>query len=172
MSFSGVKLQVLTNRFVAECDEVVQSEVIQQMFRLYKKYDMLDRWKINLFNLICNSNNNECIKEGMIDILSNLDVTDSISESAMTMTPSLINLSTDTLLHCTQFLRLKDLLSLQKCNRHLLIECPSLLDARSKYFSGCKTSDGRFMLSRILGSDFKEANLFNFIREVGFLDDI
>ena len=123
MSFSGVKLQVLTNRFVAECDEVVQAQVIQQMFELYKKYDMLDQWKINLFNLICNSNNNELINEGMIDILSNLDVADSISESAITMTPSLINLSTDTLMHCTQFLRLKDLLSLQKCNRHLLIEC-------------------------------------------------
>ena len=56
--------------------------------------------------------------------------------------------------------------------RHLLIECPSLLDARNKYFSGCKTNDGSFMLSRILGSDFKEDNLFNFIKEVGFLEYI
>ena len=56
--------------------------------------------------------------------------------------------------------------------RHLLAECPSLLDARNKYFSGCKANDGSFMLSRILGFDFKEDCLFNFIKEVGLLGNI
>ena len=56
--------------------------------------------------------------------------------------------------------------------RHFLAECPSLLDARNKYLSGCKANDGSFMLSKILGSDFKEDSLFNFIKEIGFLENI
>lgn len=123
MSFSAVKLQVLANRFVNECDQVIQSQVLQQIFELYKKYDEIEQWRINLFNLICNGNKNDILNEEIINILSNLNVKDSISESSTILMPSIINLSTDTLMHCTQFLRLKDLLSLQQCNRHLLIEC-------------------------------------------------
>ena len=51
--------------------------------------------------------------------------------------------------------------------RHLIIECPSLEDEREKYFSSFRNSDGSYPLGEILGSDFNEQKLFNFIKDIG-----
>ena len=128
MSFSQVKLQALTNRFINECDQNTQFVTVQKVYQIYKKYNKLDEWKINLFNFICNPNLNENMINELTQLLSNLNINDSISqsmiESNMNRTnTSIMNLSSDILMHCTQFLRLKDLLILQKCNRHLMVEC-------------------------------------------------
>ena len=51
--------------------------------------------------------------------------------------------------------------------RHLIIECPSLEDEREKYFSSFRNNDGSHSLGKILGSDFSEQKLFNFINDIG-----
>ena len=51
--------------------------------------------------------------------------------------------------------------------RHLIIECPSLEDEREKYFSSFRNNDGSYSLGKILGSNFREQKLFNFIKDIG-----
>ena len=56
--------------------------------------------------------------------------------------------------------------------RHILVECPSLLEEREKHFSDAKDTDGSFSLAKILGCSFNVNNLFSFIRDIGVLDKI
>ena len=56
--------------------------------------------------------------------------------------------------------------------RHLMIECPSLIDERERHFSSLRSSDGSYTLERILGSGFIESNLFNFITDIGIFQKI
>ena len=53
--------------------------------------------------------------------------------------------------------------------RHLLIECPSLMELRHRYFD---SDNGNFRLNSILGQSVKEDNLFKFVEEAGFLNKI
>ena len=53
--------------------------------------------------------------------------------------------------------------------RHLIIECPSLEDEREKYFSSFRNNDGSYSLGKILGSNFSEQKLFNFIKDIGII---
>ena len=55
--------------------------------------------------------------------------------------------------------------------KHLLTECPSFLDLRERLLFYGK-EDGIFVLSKLLGPDCQEENLFKFIKEAGFLDNI
>ena len=55
--------------------------------------------------------------------------------------------------------------------RHIMVECPSFLDERKKYFSHAKESD-EYSLSKILGCVSNVNNLFNFIKDIGILDKI
>eukprot|EP01083_Nonionella_stella_P084409 233647_1 len=130
MSLSRIKLQVLANRFINECDGHAQSLVFRKMYDTFNKHEQSKQWNTNLFNFICNSHANEAIINEMLCILSDVnDVNDSISHSNpctslhLSSDTSIFDLSTDILLHCTQFLRLTDLFSLQQCCRYLLIEC-------------------------------------------------
>ena len=54
--------------------------------------------------------------------------------------------------------------------KHLLIECPSLMELRGTYLS--KDKNGFYSLDVILGESVDEDNLFNFLEEAGFLDKI
>eukprot|EP01084_Bolivina_argentea_P055319 101430_1 len=159
MSFSQVRLQVLTNRFVNECDEETDILILKRMYQTFKKHNQLSKWKMNLFNFICNSTSNEIIIDELINILSDLNINDSLShrgpsDKLMTKTNnsdfSIFHLSTDTLMHCMQFLRLQDLLSLQKCCRYFLIEChrPNALYylnwQSDRYFASQNLSHHRF----------------------------
>ena len=54
--------------------------------------------------------------------------------------------------------------------KHLLVECPSLLELREHNFS--RDRDGNFRLDIILGRDLDEDSLFRFIEEAGFLGKI
>ena len=57
--------------------------------------------------------------------------------------------------------------------RHLMVECPSLLDERERHFpASCRGNNGGFSLAKILGVDFKENCLFSFIEEIGILNKI
>ena len=56
--------------------------------------------------------------------------------------------------------------------KHLLVECPSISEKRERYFTSCKDSDGRFLLSKILGEDCNVYNLFKFVKEIEILDKI
>ena len=57
--------------------------------------------------------------------------------------------------------------------RHLMVECPSLLDERERHFpASFKGIDGGFSLSKILGKDYKENCLFSFIEDIGILNKI
>ena len=56
--------------------------------------------------------------------------------------------------------------------QHLLIECPSLLDEREKHFCSIRNSGGDYSLEKILGNDFKESDLFDFIIDIGILQKI
>ena len=56
--------------------------------------------------------------------------------------------------------------------RHLMVECPSLKDEREKYFYNFRNIDGSYSLAKILGSDFKEQNLFDFIKDIGVLEKL
>ena len=54
--------------------------------------------------------------------------------------------------------------------KHLLTECPSLLDLRNRYFD--KDEAGNFSLNIIIGRDLNEDSLVNFIEEIGFFNKI
>ena len=54
--------------------------------------------------------------------------------------------------------------------RHLLVECPSLVELREKHFT--KDRDGNFSLRQILGRELNEDSLFSFIEEAGFTGQI
>ena len=56
--------------------------------------------------------------------------------------------------------------------RHIIIECPSYIHERGKYFSNCKDGEGNYSLSKILGFNFKVNNLFRYIEEIGILSKI
>ena len=56
--------------------------------------------------------------------------------------------------------------------RHIVVECPTFLDEREKYFSDTKDSDGNYSLARILGCNCNVHNLFSFIRDIGILSKI
>ena len=56
--------------------------------------------------------------------------------------------------------------------RHIMIECPSYIDKRDKYFLNCKDVEGNYSLSKILGSHFNVNNLFSYIEEIGILNKI
>ena len=56
--------------------------------------------------------------------------------------------------------------------RHLLIECPSLIEKRERYFNLCKDNNGSFLLSKILGLNCDLDNLFNFLKDIKILDKI
>ena len=57
--------------------------------------------------------------------------------------------------------------------RHLLIECPSLSEERDIHFhSSSRGADGSFSLAKILGANFNENCLFNFIDAIGILSQI
>ena len=51
--------------------------------------------------------------------------------------------------------------------RHLLVECPSLLELNFN-----KDGDGNFSLKLILGKDLNEDSLFDFIEKTGYLNEI
>ena len=55
--------------------------------------------------------------------------------------------------------------------RHIMIECPSYIDEREKYFLNCKDVEGNYSLSKSLGSHFN-VNLFSYIEEIGILNKI
>ena len=55
--------------------------------------------------------------------------------------------------------------------KHLLTECPSFLDLRERLLFYGKEDDV-FVLSKLLGPDCQEENLFKFIKEAGFLNSI
>ena len=54
--------------------------------------------------------------------------------------------------------------------RHVLIECPSLMEMREHHLG--KDSNGNFSLDFILGKEADEDGLFNFIEEAGFFNKI
>ena len=54
--------------------------------------------------------------------------------------------------------------------RHLLVECPSLMELRERHFR--KERYGNFSLNFILGRDADEDSLFDFVEEAGFLSNI
>ena len=54
--------------------------------------------------------------------------------------------------------------------KHLLIECPSLVELREQYFN--RDRDGNFSLKSILGENVDVDSLFNFIEKAGFLSEI
>ena len=56
--------------------------------------------------------------------------------------------------------------------RHLMVECPSFLDEREKYFSNDIGSDGNYSLAKILGCNFRESDLFKFLADIGILEKI
>ena len=56
--------------------------------------------------------------------------------------------------------------------RHLLVECPSLSEARNKFLFDCRNADGDYVLDTIIGRDFKEASLFVFLKKIGILEQI
>ena len=58
--------------------------------------------------------------------------------------------------------------------RHLLVECPSLADLRTRYLSECKDEGGQYLLSKIIGEKvtFKSSGVFKFIEEAGLLGKI
>ena len=56
--------------------------------------------------------------------------------------------------------------------RHLLIECPSLEETRQKFLSNCKDQEGNYVLEKVIGKNFNEINLFNFIKEIGILFEL
>ena len=53
--------------------------------------------------------------------------------------------------------------------KHFLIDCPSLLELRNKYF--VKINEG-YRLDSILGKSVNEENVFKFVEEAGFLHKI
>ena len=56
--------------------------------------------------------------------------------------------------------------------KHLLVECPSLEEVRRKFLIDCRSGEGDYVLERIIGRDFNEANLFDFILEIGILYEL
>ena len=58
--------------------------------------------------------------------------------------------------------------------RHLLVECPSLGDIRSRFLSEARGGDGRYILARVLGQDvlYDGSGIFRFIMEAGLLQKI
>ena len=55
--------------------------------------------------------------------------------------------------------------------KHLLVECPSFGEARSRFLS-CKDREGRYVLREIIGKSFNETDLFGFVNEIGLLNQI
>ena len=55
--------------------------------------------------------------------------------------------------------------------KHLLTECPNFIDVRERFLLYGR-EDGTFLLSKLLGPDCQEENLFKFIKEAGFLNCI
>ena len=56
--------------------------------------------------------------------------------------------------------------------KHLIVECPSLGDFRSRYLSECQDREGGFLLAKALGRDCNVQKLFEFIEEAGLLNEI
>ena len=54
--------------------------------------------------------------------------------------------------------------------RHLLVECPSLVELRHTHFN--RDKDGHFNLNSILGENFNEDSLFDFIDKSGYFSQI
>ena len=60
----------------------------------------------------------------------------------------------------------------QLVEHNKMVECPSYIDERDKYFLNCKDVDGNYSLSKILGCDFNVNNLFSYIEEIVILNKI
>ena len=56
--------------------------------------------------------------------------------------------------------------------RHFLIECPSLVALRRRYFSHCLDSEGGYSLAKVLGEGCNILALFNFLQDAGILKSI
>ena len=56
--------------------------------------------------------------------------------------------------------------------RHLLVECPSLTEARHHFLIDCKNAEGDYVLHNIIGKDFNEFSLFGFLIEIGVLEQL
>ena len=56
--------------------------------------------------------------------------------------------------------------------RHLMVECPSFLEERRKYFLNDKACNGSYSLAKILGCNFRESDLFKFLADIGVLEKI
>ena len=56
--------------------------------------------------------------------------------------------------------------------RHFLIECPSLVDLQKHFFQGCHDEEGNFILEKVIGRDCNFSNIYDFVEEAGFLDEI
>ena len=54
--------------------------------------------------------------------------------------------------------------------KHILTECPSLRDERSRHLSECRNREGDFLLVKILGEGCSVDKLFGFIEEAGLLN--
>ena len=56
--------------------------------------------------------------------------------------------------------------------RHLLVECPSLVDERRRCFSGFQLGDGSYPLASLLGEEacMVGGATFSFLEETGFLE--
>ena len=53
--------------------------------------------------------------------------------------------------------------------KHILVECPSLIEIRMQCFYEIKKDDGNFYLEDILGKNFNEISLFKFLEEANIL---
>ena len=56
--------------------------------------------------------------------------------------------------------------------RHLLVECPSLTEARNHFLIDCKNTEGDYVLYNVIGKDFNEFSLFVFLIEIGVLEQL
>ena len=56
--------------------------------------------------------------------------------------------------------------------RHLLVECPSLSEARNLFLSDSKNERGDYVLDRIIGRDFNEISLFDFLIHIDIFKQI
>ena len=56
--------------------------------------------------------------------------------------------------------------------RHVVLECPSLNELRTRCFSSCRNMSGDFILEDILGNNFSESNLFSLLEEANILNKL
>ena len=56
--------------------------------------------------------------------------------------------------------------------RHVVLECPSLNELRTRCFSSCRNMSSDFTLEAILGNNFSESNLFSFLVKANILNKL